>query len=78
MLTRFGRHGNELALAGKPFKTPVLLAASGAVLTPSGRFTVPPFVGQGLGGAGQLSKAETATVQQGYAPVAPIALEPAP
>ncbi|MBK7677696.1 MAG: hypothetical protein IPJ27_24785 [Candidatus Accumulibacter sp.] len=78
VLTRFGRHGNELALAGKPFKTPVLLAASAAVLTPSGRFTVPPFVGQGLGGAGQLSKAETATVQQGYAPVAPIALEPAP
>ncbi|MBL8425628.1 MAG: hypothetical protein JNK06_19385 [Candidatus Accumulibacter phosphatis] len=78
VLTRFGRHGNALALAGQPFKTPVLLAASGAVLTPGGRFTVQPFVGQGLGGAGQLSKAEPATVQQGYAPVATIALEAAP
>lgn len=78
VLTRFGRHGNSLALAGQPFRTPVLLAASGAVLTPNGRFTVPPFVGQGLGGAGQLSKAQPATVQQGYAPVATIALENLP
>ncbi|SBT04753.1 conserved hypothetical protein [Candidatus Accumulibacter aalborgensis] len=78
VLTRFGRHGNALALAGKPFKTPVLLAASGAVLTPISDFALRPFVGQGLGGAGQLSKAEPATVQQGYAPVATIALEAAP
>lgn len=78
VLTRFGRHGNALALAGKPFKTPVLLATSGAVLTPIDAFVARDFVGQGLGGAGRLSKAEIATVQQGYAPVAPIALEPAP
>jgi len=78
VLTRFGRHGNALALAGKPFKTPVLLAAAGAVLTPSDAFTVRPFVGQGLGGSGRLSRAEAATVQQGYAPVASIALETAP
>jgi len=78
VLTRFGRHGNALALAGKPFKTPVLLAATGAVFTPSEAFTLRPFVGQGLGGNGRLSLAEAATVQQGYAPVASIALEAAP
>lgn len=78
VFTRFGRHGNALALAGKPFKTPVLLAATGAVVTPSEAFTVRPFVGQGLGGNGRLSLAEAATVQQGYAPVASIALEAAP
>ena len=78
VLTRFGRHGNALALTGKPFKTPVLLAATGAVVTPSDAFSVRPFVGQGLGGNGRLSLAEAATVQQGYAPVASIALEAAP
>ncbi|MCM8620955.1 MAG: hypothetical protein NFW16_04250 [Candidatus Accumulibacter sp.] len=78
VLTRFGRHGNTLAVAGQPFKTPVLLAASGAVLVPASGFAARPFIGQGLGGAGRLSKAEAATVQQGYAPVAPLALESAP
>ncbi len=77
VLTRFGRHGNALALAGNPFKTPVLLAATGAVLVPAGTFAQRPFVGQGLGGQGRLSKAEAATVHQAYAPVATIALESA-
>ncbi|MCM8611169.1 RAMP superfamily CRISPR-associated protein [Accumulibacter sp.] len=77
VLTRFGRHGNTLALARNPFKTPLLLAASGAVLTPAGPFERRPFVGQGLGGDGSLSKAEPATVHQGYAPVAAIDLETA-
>lgn len=75
MLTRFGRHGNAHALAGNPFKTPVLMAASGAVLTPAGGLTARLFVGQGLGGGGKLSKAEPASVHQGYAPVVPIHLE---
>ena len=75
VLTRFGRHGNAHALAGNPFKTPVLMAATGAVLVPAGEFTARPFVGQGLGGAGKLSRAEPATVQQGYAPSVPINLE---
>lgn len=78
VLTRFGRHGNVLALADNPFKTPVLLAATGAVLVPAGGFSARSFIGQGSGGAGILSKAEAATVHQGYAPVAPLALEPAP
>ena len=75
VLTRFGRHGNAHALAGNPFKTPVLMAATGAVLTPDGAFVPRLFVGRGLGGDGSLSKAEPATVHQGYAPVVPITVE---
>lgn len=75
VLTRFGRHGNAHALAGNPFKTPLLMAATGAVFAPKGDFAPRLFVGQGLGGEGKLSKAEPATVQQGYAPVLPIAME---
>lgn len=75
VLTRFGRHGNALALAANAFKTPVLLAATGAVLVPGDGDVARAFVGQGLGGQGELSKAESATVHQGYAPVLPITLE---
>lgn len=75
VLTRFGRHGNAHALAGNPFKTPVLMASTGAVFASTGEFVPRPFIGQGLGGEGQLSKAEPATVHQGYAPVLPIAME---
>lgn len=78
VLTRFGRHGNTHALAGNPFKTPVLMAATGAVLTPKGRFDARLFVGQGLGSDGRLSKAESATVHQGYAPALLIFLPPRP
>ena len=74
-LTRFGRHGNAHALVGNPFKTPVLLASTGAVFKPNGEFLARPFIGQGLGGDGTLSKVEPATVHQGYAPVVPIATE---
>ena len=74
VLTRFGRHGNMLALAGQPFKTPVLLAATGAVFTSGGAETVRVYIGQGIGGHGLLSKADPGTVQQGYAPVLPLAM----
>lgn len=69
VLTRFGRHGNLHALTGKPFKTPVLLASTGAIFKPENAFKTARFIGQGLGGDGGLSKAEPATVHQGYAPV---------
>ena len=78
VVTRFGRHGNAHALAGNPFKTPVLMAATGAVFAPAADFAPRPFVGQGLGSGGRLSKAEPATVHQGYAPVLPIALQSSP
>ena len=75
VITRFGRHGNLHALTGKPYKNPVLLAATGAVFVPQDTYTPRQFIGQGLGGSGQLSKIEPATVQQGYAPVVCIRLE---
>lgn len=71
--TRFGRHGDIGVHLGNPFKTPALLAYTGAVLTP--RSLQPSlFVGQGLGGDGSLSRSIPETVQQGYAPVVGIRL----
>ena len=73
VFTRFGRHGDAAVQWGNPFKTPLLLARAGAVLSPQ---TMPkaPFVGQGLGGIGQLSKVLPETVHQGYAPCIPVHL----
>lgn len=71
---RFGRHGADAASGGTVFKTPVLLADTGAVLTPKGGTGEALFAGQGLGGNGRLSTQEPRTVHQGYAPVLPIAL----
>lgn len=68
VITRFGRHGSHHALASNPFKNPVLLAATGAIFT-AAKPTDTLFIGQGLGGNGELSLSEPATVQQGYAPV---------
>ncbi|MBM9536301.1 type III-A CRISPR-associated RAMP protein Csm4 [Desulfobulbus alkaliphilus] len=72
--TRFGRHGSTLALAGSPFKRPVLLAATGGVFTPAGETSQVRrlFIGQGLGG---VSPSQPETVSQGYAPVQGIFLE---
>ncbi|MBM4200551.1 MAG: CRISPR-associated protein Csm7 [Gammaproteobacteria bacterium] len=74
--TRYGRHGAEAVLLGNPFKAPLLLAAAGAVFSPgsSGSEMDVPFIGQGLGGEGQLSKVLRRTVHQGYAPVVGIHL----
>lgn len=66
--THFGRHGDELALLGHPFKYPILLATAGAVVT-----TATPqaqaFVGRGLK---QVSYAQSEAVHQGYSPVLPL------
>ncbi len=73
LFTRFGRHGDmAVHQEGKPFKNPVLLAQTAAVFA-----TTPPksgFIGQGIGGNGELSKTLSATVHQGYAPVIAINL----
>lgn len=68
LFTRFGRHGDiAVHQEGKPFKNPILLAQTAAV------FRTPPpasgFIGQGIGGHGELSKTIKQTVHQGYAPV---------
>lgn len=64
--TRFGRHGDAAVHSGKPFKNPVLLSDSYAVLTPAEFDPGACFTGSGIGG---VSKAIEQTVQQGYAPV---------
>ena len=71
--TRFGRHGDRAVQSGRPFKNPVLLAQTGALLAPQ-NFASRSFTGQGLGGDGLLSRAIAATVHQGYAPVVAVAL----
>lgn len=71
--TRFGRHGDVAVHGGNPFKTPVLLANTGAVLMPA-EYDARFFTGQGLGGDCGLSKTIPGTVHQGYAPVMGIAL----
>ncbi|QGU32420.1 type III-A CRISPR-associated RAMP protein Csm4 [Thermochromatium tepidum] len=73
VFTRFGRHGDLAVHEGNPFKTPLLLARAGAILTPR-RMPESPFIGQGLGGDGSLSKVIPETVHQGYAPCIPIHL----
>jgi CRISPR-associated protein Csm4 len=71
-LTRFGRHGNLAVTSGKPFKSPVLMAASGAFLKSRDEVRW-AFHGRGLGGRdAPLSKAIPDTVHQGYAPVIPV------
>ncbi len=75
VLTRFGRHGNALALSANPFKHPLLLAAAGAVFVPAGALTTRLFVGQGLAG---VSAVDEKTVHQGYAPVLPLQMEVTP
>lgn len=75
VITRFGRHGNRHGISGKPFKNPVLLAATGAIFVPQEAYSERAYIGQGLGGDGRLSKIEPATVQQGYAPVIGIRME---
>lgn len=62
---RFGRHGAEAAHSN-PFKKPVLLMDTGAVLACP---MTAGFAGRGLGGNGALSTIVPGTVHQGYAPV---------
>lgn len=75
---RFGRHGGEAAISKNPFKSPILLADTAAVLTPFAPATSQledvMFIGRGLGGNGQLSRQIAQTVHQGYAPVLPVQL----
>lgn len=73
-LTHFGRHGDLAGQRGQPFKTPLLLADTGALLSPT-EFLTRPWSGQGLGGAGMLSRAIPETVHQGYAPVIAVRME---
>jgi len=66
--TRFGRHGDIAVQFGNPFKAPVLLAETAALLTPH-EAPRAAFIGQGLGGDGSVSSVIAGTVHQGYCPV---------
>jgi CRISPR-associated protein Csm4 len=73
---RFGKHA--AGLAGQegnnrtPWKNPVLMANSAALLTPATMNRHTRFVGQGLSG---LSHLQPGTVHQGYSPVLPVYLD---
>jgi CRISPR-associated protein Csm4 len=76
-LTRFGRHGNIAAVTAQPFKRPLLMIGTGALLK-SREPARWAFHGCGLGGSGNpVSSVIPDTVHQGYAPVVPLRLEPA-
>ncbi len=73
VFTRFGRHGDSAVHKdNKPFKNPVLLAQAGAVFSMD--MTDKSWIGQGIGGRGELSKSIPQTVQQGYTPYISIKL----
>jgi CRISPR-associated protein Csm4 len=73
-VTRFGRHGNLAVTRGNPFKSPLLMASTGALLKsrePS-RWAIH---GRGLGGRNNpLSAVVPDAVHQGYAPVIPMVM----
>lgn len=73
--TRYGRHGDSAARQVAPFKSPLLLAAAGALLAPQQADDWSRnWVGQGLGGDGSVSRSLPQTVHQGYAPAIPVRL----
>jgi CRISPR-associated protein Csm4 len=73
--TRYGRHGDIAARCEAPFKSPLLLAAAGALLVPQQADNWSRgWVGQGLGDDGTISRTLPQTVHQGYAPAIPVRL----
>ena len=72
--TRFGRHGDRLAISGKPFKNPVIMADEGALYFPSDIDDAlkRPYLGTALTG---LSKIQETAVAQGYSLYIPVRLE---
>lgn len=72
--TRFGRHGDRLAVTGKPYKNPVVMLDEGAVLFPNdiNELLDSPYTGTGLT---QLSKAQPEAISQGYSLYIPVQME---
>ena len=72
--TRFGRHGDCLAVSGKPYKNPVIMVDEGALLFPNNMAEAlnRPYLGTGIIG---ISKIQENTVHQGYALYIPVRLE---
>jgi CRISPR-associated protein Csm4 len=72
--TRFGRHGDRLAISGKPFKNPVVMADEGALYFPEDmdQALERSYLGTALTG---LSKIQQTAVAQGYSLHIPVRLE---
>lgn len=71
--TRFGKHGDLLAVSPYPFKNPVIMADEGAVVMPgSPEVFQKPYIGRAVE---NISKAEPATVAQGYSLYLPVRVE---
>jgi len=72
--TRFGRHGDRLAVSGKPFKNPVIMADEGALLFPHDMVSALayPYLGTAVTG---ISKIQGNAVSQGYSLYIPVRLE---
>ncbi|MCS6997528.1 MAG: CRISPR-associated protein Csm7 [Casimicrobiaceae bacterium] len=71
-ITRFGRHGGLGVRFGQPFKRPLLLLKTGALLT-ANRSVEWVIHGRGLGGRNEpISDVIPETVHQGYAPLVPL------
>lgn len=72
--TRFGKHGDRLAVSGKPFKNPVIMADEGALLFPAdmAECRTRPYLGTAVTG---LSKVLDTAVAQGYSLFIPVRLE---
>ncbi len=68
--TRFGRHGAELVLTGKPFKNPVVMADEGSVFFAQESTEIgKPYIGTAIK---NLSLAEPRTIGQGYSLYLPV------
>jgi CRISPR-associated protein Csm4 len=73
-ITRFGRHGNVAVRLRNPFKSPILMAATGALLR-SREIRSWAVHGRGLGGSSNpISRILPSTVHQGYAPLVPLTM----
>lgn len=74
--TRFGKVGDVGVYGGNPFKSPILMANTGAVITPKTYMADSLYIGSAVGGMddgkGSLSATIPNMVHQGYSPIIPI------
>ncbi|RMG41433.1 MAG: hypothetical protein D6719_08620 [Candidatus Dadabacteria bacterium] len=70
--TRFGRHGDVLAVGSNPFKAPVIMADQGAVFRKRPDNGLKLYTGRALS---ELSLSKPETVGQGYSIVVPLNLQ---
>jgi CRISPR-associated protein Csm4 len=69
--TRFGKHGDILAIKGNPFKKPIIMADEGALLKIDNYNPSSPIAGKSIN---KISDNDPRTVSQGYSLYLPISL----